>query len=424
MAKPEQLIGSKLGKYTLVEYLGEGAMAQVYKALHPDLQRYAAIKLLHSNYLDSPHFLSRFKTEAQNLALLKHPNIVQVYDASIAGKYPYIVMEMIPGETLKEYIDEFKNRKTRIPLQQTLRIIYSVGLALAYAHQNNIVHRDVKPSNILLEESGRVVLTDFGLARLVSPTEMEDAESLEGTPAYISPEQALGRTSRPTSDMYSLGVVFFELLTGRQPFNSTSPINVAISHVAVELPPPSRYVPEIPEEIEAIVMKSTRKNPNERYSTMDDFLKDLTQVRIKTKTAKLPTASLANLKMKSDQAASWSAPARPAGSPGALVCLHIVDTGQVLELGIHREYLIGRRHKTQPIIPDIDLTPFNAYEWGISRLHASFSVHADKVSITDIGSSNGTWHGGRRLPVNEAVELKHGDVIHLGKLKMQVLIYT
>ena len=144
MEKSDHFIGTSIGKYNLVEYVGSGGMAKVYKAYHPELKRYAAIKIMHPRFFEDQKVLARFQTEAQNLAMLRHPNIVQVYDASVSGKFPYIVMEYIEGKTLKQFIKEYNNRHTRIPLSYTLRIIYSIGLALAFAHQNRMVHRDIR----------------------------------------------------------------------------------------------------------------------------------------------------------------------------------------------------------------------------------------------------------------------------------------
>jgi serine/threonine protein kinase len=398
-------------------------MARVYKAIHPDLRRYAAIKILRPHFSADMEFVNLFQVEAQNLALLRHPNIVQVYDASIAGNFPYIIMEFVQGKTLKQFISDYQLRQIRIPMVRTMRIVYSVGLALAYAHQKSMIHRDVKPANILLEDSGRVVLTDFGLSRLISHMDVEASAGFSGTPAYIAPEQALGKVSKPRADIYSLGVIFFEMLTGRQPYVADSPMGVAMQHITQEVPPPKQYVPEIPDDVNQIVRRATAKNPNERYTTMDQFLEDLTKVRLKVRTARLPTASLTYLQEAGGQEASWAPPDLKQSKSGKQVSLNFLDTGQVVALELNREYVIGRRHKSQPILPDIDLSPFKAYDWGISRLHANLSVTNQRVTITDLGSSNGTWHAGTRINPNEPYILQHGDVIHLGKLKLQILIY-
>lgn len=422
MIQPDPIIGATIGKYQLTEFLGEGAVAKVYKAYHPDLRRNASMKILHPRLLKDSEFVSSFKEEASNLARLKHPNIVQIYDASITSKFPYFVMEYIQGRSLRQYMTEFKQKQTRIPITTSLRIVYSIGLALAFAHKNNVIHRDVKPSNILLEDSGRVVLTDFGLARLTGQPDLTPESLPVGTPAYAAPEQALGSAPEARSDLYSLGIIFFEMLTGFQPNRATDSLQTTINHITRDIPSPLDYFPELPEEVADIVVKATRRNINERYASVDEFLNELTKVRIKIKTTKLPTASLKDLQISSDQVSSWAAPDLQ-DNPGVVVSLHFVDTGQVINLDLNREYLIGRQHKSQPIIPDIDLTPFNAYEWGISRLHASLAVRQDQITIADLGSSNGTWHAGKRLPSDEPYELHHGDVIHLGKLKIQILNY-
>jgi serine/threonine protein kinase len=423
MEHSDRFIGSSLGPYRLTEYLGQGAMARVYKAIHPDLRRYAAIKILRPHFSADKEFVRLFRIEAQNLALLRHPNIVQVYDASIAGNFPYIIMEFVHGKTLKQLISDYQMRQIRIPLIRTMRIIYSAGLALAYAHQKNMIHRDVKPANIILEDSGRVVLTDFGLARLTSHMDPEGSGGFSGTPAYIAPEQALGKGVQPSADIYSLGVIFFELLTGRQPFSGENPMAVAMQHITHEIPPPRKYVPEIPEEVDQIVQLATAKNPNHRYQSVNYFLEDITKVRLQTRTARLPTAALTHMPAQGGQQSSWAPPESAATKAGKQVSINFLDTGQVVALELNHDYVIGRRHKSQPIIPDIDLSPFQAYDWGISRLHASLSVTDTKVSITDLGSSNGTWHAGTRIQPNHAYSLQHGDVIHLGKLKLQILIY-
>jgi serine/threonine protein kinase len=423
MTQPDPILGATIGQYQLIEFLGQGALAKIYKAYHPGLKRNASMKILHPKLLKTSEFVASFQEEAQSLARLKHPNIVQIYDASITPKFPYFVMEYIQGRDLRQFIKEFKQNNTRIPITTSLRIVYSIGLALAFAHQNEVIHRDVKPGNILLEDTGRVVLTDFGLARLTGRSEIEEQAKGSGTPAYIAPEQALGHAPEPRSDLYSLGIVFFELLTGFQPNTTNDALSTTINQLTHDIPSPLEFFPELPDEVAEIVVKCTRRNINERYPSIVDFLNDLTKIRLKIKTTKLPTAGLKDLKISSDQVASWAPPDAAEGEPGVVVSLHIVDTGQVIDLDLNREYLIGRQHKSQPILPDIDLTPFKAYEWGISRLHASLSVRQNQVVITDLGSSNGTWHAGNRIPADTPYELKHGDVLHLGKLKIQILSY-
>ncbi|MGD8458118.1 MAG: FHA domain-containing serine/threonine-protein kinase [Anaerolineales bacterium] len=423
MEEFQKFIGKKIGAYEILDFLGNGAMAHVYKARHSQLNRFVALKLLHNRYTSDPDFVQQFTEEAQNLAQLRHPNIVQIYDADISGEYPYLAMEFIDGLTLKLIIKGYREKFTRVSLVRSLRIIYSIGLALSYAHQRGVIHRDVKPSNVLFENSGRVVLADFGLARLLSHKKESETGMIIGTPAYMSPEQALGQTCGPSSDLYSLAVISYELLTGEVPFIEDNPLAIAMKHVSEAPVPPRSIVPEIPVEVEKVVIRSMAKNPNERYSTINEFLHDLTKVRLRIKTARLATASLTSLKDAGGDVKSWTAPARPKDQDGANVCIHFVDTGQIMNLEMQKEYTIGRKHKSQSVIPDIDLSLFNAYDWGISRLHASIIARPDSVSISDIGSSNGTWVDGKRLPPNQPAQLKHGDIFYLGKLKIQLLNY-
>lgn len=421
MDNKDQLIGKTLGQYELLEYLGYGAMARVYRSQHTVLRRLAAVKVLHTHYADDFDFVTQFKSEARNLASLRHPNIVQVYDFNIQDEYPFMVMEYIVGTTLKATIEKTKRERSRLPIARSLRIIYSLALALSYAHQRNIIHRDIKPSNVMIEKSGRVVLTDFGLARLMTAQRETLTGTIKGTPAYMSPEQAMGRPSNQRSDIYSLGVMLFELITGQLPFDDENPFAIAMKHVNEPTPSPRSLFPEMPIELERVILSSMVKNPNNRYPNINAFIEDLTKVRLKIRTAKLPTAALSALDL--DDQDLWNAPERPSKEDMVRVCLNFVDTGQILNLFEIQEYTIGRKTQSQPVVPDIDLTPYDAHKWGISRLHASISVQNDKITLTDLGSSNGSRISGVKLDSNKPYELHHADVVHLGRLQIQILIY-
>lgn len=423
LSAPEELLGKTLGKYRLEKYLGYGAMARVYMAQHLTLQRPAAIKILHAHYSSDSELMNQFIEEAKNLAKLRHPNIVQVYDIERQDSLAYIIMEYVDGPTLRKLIHDARDNNQRLQVSRSFRIVYSLAVALSYAHQRGIVHRDVKPGNVMLENTGRVVLADFGLARILSGKNLTLPGTIKGTPAYMSPEQALGQPSQPRSDIYALGVMFYELLTGQLPFDDENPFTIAMKHVNDSLVPPKDLVPEIPEMAEKIIIKSMSKDPTERYKSVNDFISDLTQVRLQIKTAKLPAARISDLAEKSDKYTTWSVPARESEA-GPQICLHFIDTGQIINLDNEKEYTIGRKHKSQPLMPDIDLSPYSSYEWGISRLHAVLSVRDEQVTITDTGSSNGTWHAGTRLEHDKPYPLEHGDTIFIGKLKIQMLIYS
>ncbi|MDH5507855.1 MAG: FHA domain-containing serine/threonine-protein kinase [Anaerolineae bacterium] len=423
MDNSDNLIGKSLGKYTLQEYLGFGAMARVFKAYHANLDRYVAIKLLHAHFAADEEFVVQFITEAKNLASLRHPNIVQVYDFDIENGMPYMVMEYIDGATLKKVVEDAHKHYQRIPIEKCVRIVQNIGVALSYAHHRQIAHRDVKPSNVMIESTGRVVLADFGLARLLSGKKNTITGTLKGTPAYMSPEQGMGLSSTGRSDIYSLGVILFELSTGQLPYNAENPLAIAMKHINDPLPAPSSIFPEIPEKIEKIIFRAMAKRPEDRYQSVDDMLEDLKIVNRSKKTGRLPSASLTEITSVDKNKATSLAPTMSLEEDPNPVSLHFVDTGQILYLKSDGEYTIGRAHKQQAVIPDIDLSPFNAYQWGISRLHAKVNLNNKKVEIMDLGSSNGTWQSGKKLKPNRAYELKHGDVVMLGQLKIQVLIY-
>jgi serine/threonine protein kinase len=271
----QDLIGRTLGKYRLVERLGRGGMAEVYKAFQPSLDRYVAIKILHPFMAEERDFLARFRREARNVAALRHPNIVQVFDFDVEGDLYYMVMEYLDGPSLKSRLEELHQRGKRLPLSDSIRIVHDVGLALAYAHARDLVHRDVKPANVILDASGRVILTDFGVAKILTGTQFTATGTILGTPAYMSPEQGMGQAGDGRSDIYSLGVMLYEMATGRLPFDADTPLAVVMKHVNEPLPLPRTIAPEVPEAIERVVLRAMAKDPADRYATVDEMLKAL-----------------------------------------------------------------------------------------------------------------------------------------------------
>ncbi len=273
----EELAGKTLSKYELRERIGRGGMAEVYRAYHAALDRFVAIKILHPFLGEDPEFKERFEREARSVAQLRHPNIVQVYDFDFDPERElyYMVMEYVEGPTLRTRLMElgFDNQCFTIP--EAIQIIRPVAAALGYAHSHNMVHRDIKPANIMLDKDGRIVLTDFGIARIVSGPAMTTSGSMIGTPAYMSPEQGLGQPGDHRSDIYSLGVVFYQLVTGVLPFQAETPIAVVLKHVNEPLPSPSEFNPDIPHELERILMMALAKSPDERYQNIGEMLRDL-----------------------------------------------------------------------------------------------------------------------------------------------------
>lgn len=267
----------RLGKYEIIDRLGRGGMAEVYRGYHPALDRYVAIKVLHPFLSDDPEFKDRFENEARNVAKLKHPNIVQVYDFEydVESESYYMVMELINGPTLKDRLIELARSGATFPVGEAVRIVHSAAEALAYAHQRNMIHRDVKPANLMLDEGNRVVLTDFGIAKIVTGAQFTSSGGMVGTPAYMAPEQGLGEPGDERSDLYSLGVILFQFLTGRLPFDAETPLAIVLKHVNEPVPSVRRLAPHVPEELERIVYKALAKDPDERYQSAAEMAEDL-----------------------------------------------------------------------------------------------------------------------------------------------------
>ncbi len=272
------LVGRTLGKYEIIEWLGRGGMAEVYKAYHPKLDRYVTVKILHSYLVEGKDFLTRFEREARAVASLRHPHIVQIHDYEVEDETYYMVVEFIDGGSLRARMDNLAKAGAYIPIHQVLSILGQVADALDYAHRQGIIHRDIKPSNILLDSQGNAFLSDFGIARILGSAQFTTTGSLIGTPGYMSPEQALGHAMADTSDIYSLGVVAYELLTGKAPFVADTPL--AILHMQVHDPalPASALRPDLPEAVDRVLARALAKDPAERYQKAADLHHDLVVV--------------------------------------------------------------------------------------------------------------------------------------------------
>ncbi len=256
-------------RYEIVGQVGTGGMSDVYKAKDHTLGRYVAIKVLKSEFSEDTNFVSKFRTEAQSAAVLEHPNIVNIYDVGSENGIHYIVMEYVEGITLKTYIE----KKGQLTYKEALSIAIQVGRGIQAAHAKNIVHRDIKPQNIIISTDGKVKVTDFGIARAVSENTIHS--DVMGSVHYASPEQARNGYVSNRSDIYSLGIVMYEMVTGRVPFDGDSTVAVAIQHLQDEMDPPSKYAPNLPISLEKIIQKCTQKSPDRRYDSMESLLIDL-----------------------------------------------------------------------------------------------------------------------------------------------------
>ncbi len=268
-------VGANVGPYRIIEKLGQGGMATVYKAYHAALDRYVALKVLHPAFLEDPNFQARFQREARLVAKLDHPNIVPIYDFAAHDNQPYLVMKYIEGETLKARLG-----RGRLSAEEIWDVVNSVGAGLAYAHKQGILHRDVKPSNVILsQQDGQVYLADFGLARIAQSGESTlSSDMIMGTPQYISPEQAMGvKDLDEGTDIYSFAVMLYEMVVGQVPFSSDTPFSIIHDHIYSPLPLPHLTNPNVPDEVERVLLKALAKERTARYEDVSSLVASFKQ---------------------------------------------------------------------------------------------------------------------------------------------------
>ncbi|TFH34966.1 MAG: serine/threonine protein kinase [Anaerolineales bacterium] len=263
-------IGENVGPYRILEKLGQGGMATVFKAYHAALDRYVAMKVLHPAFMQDPNFIARFEREAKVVARLEHPHIVPIYDYAEHNGQPYLVMKYIEGQTLKARLNQRPLSK-----QEAVEVAEAVGGALGYAHQQGVLHRDIKPSNVLLGKDGSIYLADFGLARIAQAGESTlSKDVMLGTPQYISPEQAQGlKELDEGTDIYSMGVVLYELVVGRVPFNADTPFSIIHDHIYADLPVPSVVNPSVPKNVERLLLKALSKERRDRFESVEQLIR-------------------------------------------------------------------------------------------------------------------------------------------------------
>ncbi|MBR6230903.1 MAG: serine/threonine protein kinase, partial [Lachnospiraceae bacterium] len=266
MLKDGIIIGER---YEIVSRVGSGGMADVYKAMDHKLNRMVAVKILKAEFRQDTTFIAKFRKEAQSAAGLTHANVVNVYDVGEDRGLYYIVMELVEGITLKNYI----MKKGKLSVKEATSIAIQVSLGLEAAHNQGIIHRDVKPQNIIISTDGKVKLSDFGIAKATNSNTI--TANVMGSVHYSSPEQVRGGFSDAKSDIYSLGITMYEMVTGRVPFDGDTTVSIAIKHLQEEIIPPSRYTSDLPYALEQIILKCTQKNPDRRYANMGELIDDL-----------------------------------------------------------------------------------------------------------------------------------------------------
>jgi ligand-binding sensor domain-containing protein/tRNA A-37 threonylcarbamoyl transferase component Bud32 len=305
--------GKRLGSYQLLEQIGQGGMATIFKAYQPSMDRYVAVKILPRHFTEDETFEARFTQEAHTLARLEHPHILPVHDYGEQEGITYLVMRYVEAGTLKELIA----REGVLELDEIARIVEQVGHALGYAHSQGVVHRDIKPSNVLIDERGDVFLTDFGIAKLVAGTSQFTATgAVVGTPAYMSPEQGLGEMVDQRSDIYSLGVVLYEMATGRVPFEAETPLAVLLKHVNAPLPPPRQVKPDLSPAVERVILKAMAKSPEDRFQTAEEMVEALQKAVAELRKRSVLSTTLVEPDQMATAAASPKARVTPAGLEG------------------------------------------------------------------------------------------------------------
>ncbi len=343
----QDLIGQSLGRYHILEKLGEGGMATVYKAYDTRLECDVAVKVIRTDQLAPAvleRALKRFEREAKAVARLTHPAIVRVTDYGEYEGSPYLVMEYLPGGTLKEYLKDHD----KLDYKEAARLLLPIAEALDYAHEQNLIHRDVKPSNILLTSKSQPMLTDFGVAKVIDEEVTQDltgTSATVGTPEYMAPEQVVSKTVDQRADIYALGVVLFEMVTGRRPFEADTPMAVLFKHAGEPLPRPSTYSPDLPEEVERILFKALAKKPEDRYQSMGEFVKALARLgregtpdTIKVNTRPTPMDRIEQTYTTVDQLEAESLQPAPSAPPtaehskGGLIAVVLLVTGVVVAL--------------------------------------------------------------------------------------------
>lgn len=383
----QDLVGKAWGRFQIIEERGRGGMAVVYKAYDGVLQRTVALKVLLPVLASNTEFTQRFHREAITAANLRHPNIVVIYDVGSHRSYQYIVMEYLEGPTLQQEIQ----RTGALPLPKIMTIVGQLTDALDYAHQQGLVHRDIKPANVIISAHDQVTLTDFGLVKAATSAKITGEGAAVGTLKYMSPEQAVGRELDYHSDIYSLGVVVYEMLTGESPFSGRTPYQTLHELIYEPPPPPSKVNRAVTVRMERAVLKALAKEPDQRYSSAGEFARALASAAGLGVTAEFPSPTE---RMQRDEVL------RLIGADGRVYPVH------------EGEVTVGRDTSNDIVIPVVQ----------ISRNHLRIRCGPQGCVVTDARSTNGTFVNGVRLPPDTPWPLHPEDVLQIGPVQLLVVL--
>ena len=439
------LLGKTLGNYRIDRLLGEGGMGAVYQAYDLSLQRDVAIKLIHEHFARMPNFRERFIQEARLMASLNHPGIVKVFTLNTDGNMFYLPMEFIAGGDLRQLLDKMIATGQWLPLHEAIRLVEQLCQTLEYAHQHKVLHRDIKPANLMIKREPsrglpfRLVLTDLGLARILEGKGLTQEGTTVGTPAYMSPEQASGRETDPRSDVYSLGILLYELVVGRLPFPIRS-ITEAVRYHTQEPPPPPRSIrPSIPEAVEQVILKALAKDPNQRYASAAEFGTVLAKVMAGLETAPDATDK-PGISLSTVYDRSIVSPTRPVSpNPTMLAGDSITERGASVFAGqsispssMTRIQVVHKEH-TAEVFPlplgtmsigrgtgnDIPLSDPKA-----SHRHAQITWDGKEYKVLDLNSTNGTYIGNSKLLAGLAEVWRPNQHLRIGDTWLRLILPT
>ena len=434
------LVGRELGQYRLVEKIGQSRLATVYRAYQRSLDRWVALKILDAAQVSNTAFLVRFHREVRQLVKLRHPHILSVYDHEVRDGFAFLIMDYADGGSLGSRLTG-----QPMPWHAAAALLLPVARALAYAHGQGVTHCNVKPHNILLARGDWPLLSDFGMARLERTTRtMTVASEPVDALAYRSPEQAQAIECDRRSDIYSLGVLMYEMVTGRRPFDALTSLEMVQQHVSRTPEPPTRHNPELPAMAEAMILRAMAKNPGARYQSMEEMVNALQAALTQTaEGTRDPTytpmvarhitcprcGAVVNLLGRycpkcgatlrsTDLLRPVAAEREESQTPEAIGPRFVLANGSEIVFPPKAELAIGRADALNEEYPDIDLGPHQGAVRGVSRLHARLYHRGNAWVIEDPGSTNGTFLNGRRVASGEETLLREGDRIRCGQLSM------